>query len=533
MTDPMSSIALPRSWVRSPIGPVAVAAALALLYLLIDPPSADLAAQQYRASRGLNFWDPNWYGGLDLPAYSVLFPPLAWLLGPQFVGALSAVASAWLFERIVRERVGAAGERSNAAQAGAMWFGVATAVSLVTGRLTFALGVALGLAAVLAALRTRPVLACSLAALTSLASPVAGAFVALIAVAWWLAHRPVSAVGLAAGALAPIAAIALAFPAGGDFPFVSSSFWPTLAAVVAVAIAIPREERALRIGAVLYALAMVASFVIDTPMGGNVVRLGALLAGPLLACALWTRDRRRLALLALPLLYWQWVAPVDDLVRAANDRSTGPAYYAGLLRFLGNQGPTPFRVEIPFTDNHWDARYVTAAAPLARGWERQLDRQRNPIFYDGRPLTAERYRQWLDDNAVRFVALADAPVDYSSAAEAALVRSRPSYLRPVWRDEHWRVFEVVHAQPLGRGAVTVTAVGDETVSLWAEGPGLATVKVRWTRYLALQGVSGCVWRARDGWTRVRVDEIGSARLVADFTPGRVFAAGGQRCSHAD
>jgi hypothetical protein len=134
---------------------------------------------------------------------------------------------------------------------------------------------------------------------------------------------------------------------------------------------------------------------------------------------------------------------------------------------------------------------------------------------------------------VRFVALADAPLDYSSAAEAALVRSRPSYLRPVWRDAHWRVFEVVHAQPLGRGAVTVTAVGNETVSLWAEGPGLATVKVRWTRYLALQGVSGCVWRTQDGWTRVWVDEIGPARLVADFTPGRVFAAGGQRCSQTD
>lgn len=511
-----------------------LAALLALLYLVIDPPSADLAAQQYRASRGLNLWDPNWYGGQDLPGYSVLFPPLAWLLGPRMVGAMAAVASAWLFERIVRERYSDPRPRlRTAAHMGALWFGAATSVSLLTGRLTFALGVALGLGAVLAALRSRPVLACSLAALTSFASPVAGAFVALIAVAWWLAHRRVSAVGMAGGALAPMVAMAVAFPAGGDFPFVSSSFWPTLAAVVAVAVALPRDERVLRIGTVLYAIAMVASFVIDTPMGGNVVRLGALLAGPLLACALWSRNRRLLALLALPLLYWQWIAPVDDVVRAASDRSTGAAYYAGLLRFLSNQGPTPFRVEIPFTDNHWDARYVTSAAPLARGWERQLDRQRNPIFYDkDHPLTAQSYRAWLDDNAVRFVALADAPVDYSSAAEAALVRSRPSYLRPVWRDEHWEVFEVVKAEALAYGAVTVTAVGNETVSLWANRPGYATIKVRYTRYLALTGLSGCVWSTPDGWTSVRVDEVGFGRLVADFTPGRVFN-GGPRCTRAD
>jgi hypothetical protein len=528
----MSSIAYPRSWARSPASPVALTALLALLYLVIDPLTADLAAQQYRASLGLRLWDVNWYGGQDLPAYSVLFPLLASMLGPRLLGAMCTVTSAWLFERIVQERFGDARERGAGGQVGALWFGVAITATLVTGRLTFALGVALALGAVLAALRARPGIACALAVLTSLASPVAGAFVALIAAAWWLADRRIDAVWLGAGALAPIAVVALIFPEGGDFPFVPSSFWPTLAAVVVVAIAIPREERTLRIGAVLYGLATVASFVLDTPMGGNVVRLGALLAGPLLACALWTRDRRRLALLALPLLYWQWVAPVDDLVRAANDRSTQGAYYAGLLSFLKTQGPpfaTPFRVEIPFTDNHWEARYVTAVAPLARGWERQLDRQRNGLFYDRVPLTAERYRRWLDDNAVRFVALADAPVDYSAAAEARLVRSRPAYLRQVWHDAHWRVYQVADARPLARGAVTVTALDSQAVSLWAHHPGTATVRVRYTRYLRLAGLRGCVAPAPGGWTRVRVDRIGPAQLVADFTPERVLADG-PRCT---
>ena len=34
---------------------------------------------------------------------------------------------------------------------------------------------------------------------------------------------------------------------------------------------------------------------------------------------------------------------------------------------------------------------------LARGWNRQADAERNPIFYDDEtPLTAASYRAWLD-----------------------------------------------------------------------------------------------------------------------------------------
>jgi len=157
--------------------------------------------------------------------------------------------------------------------------------------------------------------------------------------------------------------------------------------------------------------------------------LGALFAGPLLAALVWRENRRALALLALPLVYWQWVAPIDDWARAAGDASVHERYYAGLVGFLTTRGGGPFRLEIPFTDNHWEARWVAPRVPLARGWERQLDRERNALFYDGRPLTAARYRSWLDDNAVRFVALADAPVDYSAEREAQLLRDGLPYLR--------------------------------------------------------------------------------------------------------
>src|SRR5918912_2851325 len=83
----------------------AVAGALAVAYVVIAPPSADLAAQLYRVQlferHGFTLWDNAWYGGHHMPGYSVLFPPLAALLGARVVGALSAVAAAWLFERLV------------------------------------------------------------------------------------------------------------------------------------------------------------------------------------------------------------------------------------------------------------------------------------------------------------------------------------------------------------------------------------------------------------------------------------------------
>ena len=329
--------------------------------------------------------------------------------------------------------------------------------------------------------------------------------------------------------MGPAVALAIAFPEGGSFPFVGSSFWPALAAAVAVGLVIPRDARVVRIGVALYALAMVACFALATPMGGNVVRLGALFAGPVLAALVWRTNRRALALLALPLVYWQWVAPVDDFARADDDASVHERYYEGLLGFLGTRQGGPFRLEIPFTDNHSEARWVAPHVPLARGWERQLDIERNALFYDGRPLTASRYRRWLDDNAVRFVALADAPIDYSAAREAQLVRDGLPYLREVWHDAHWRVYEVARARPLAGGAARATALEPERVRLTADRAGPVDLRVRFTPYWRIAAGHGCVGQGPGGWTRLRVDRPGAVVLEPDFALGRVRATS-PRCT---
>ena len=72
---------------------VALSFLLALAMLIWSPPVGDLAAQVFRTelfeSAGLAIWNSSWYGGHYTLTYSVLFPPLAALLGPQVVGLLA------------------------------------------------------------------------------------------------------------------------------------------------------------------------------------------------------------------------------------------------------------------------------------------------------------------------------------------------------------------------------------------------------------------------------------------------------------
>ena len=99
------------------------------------------------------------------------------------VGVLATVAAALLFSAIAYDRFG------DRARLGVLWFATATAISLYTGRLTFALGVAVALGAVLAAQRGHRIVAVFFAAMTPLASPVAALFLACGVVAYAVAER--------------------------------------------------------------------------------------------------------------------------------------------------------------------------------------------------------------------------------------------------------------------------------------------------------------------------------------------------------
>jgi hypothetical protein len=123
---------------------VALSAALAAAMLAWNPQVGDLAAQVFRTELfergGLAIWNGSWYGGHYTLTHSFLFPPLAALIGPQAVGALSVISSSYFFDRLVRDRWG------EAARWATLWFAAGVVTLLADGQLTFALGVACGLA---------------------------------------------------------------------------------------------------------------------------------------------------------------------------------------------------------------------------------------------------------------------------------------------------------------------------------------------------------------------------------------------------
>jgi hypothetical protein len=460
---------------------LALAVPLALAYLIVKPPAADLAAATYRsdlfARAGFQLRDYGWYAahGHYLPGYSLLSPELGAWIGVYTVLSLSALAASALFGLIAQRVFPPAGARLAAG-----WFALGFCVGLLSGRVPYDLGYVIGLGSVLALLGDRLVLALALALLTSLASPVAGAFLALAGVADALAggwerrgerngdpgdrtgrvHAepvgsdrrprggPARGLALALAALIPIVVLALAFPEGGWEPFAPSVFWPALAGVLSIALLLPqgsltpRARLAVRTGAVLYALALIGSFALHTPVGGNAARLGALLAGPLLAGALWDRHRLILCLLVPVLLYWQLETPIDDEASIAGDPSVHAAYYAPLraeLRALTHGRRTI--VEVPLTGSHWEAADLAGhdGIALARGWERQLDTRYARLFYEPH-LTAAAYAAWLGANRVAYVALPDARLDEAGRAEGALIAHGLPYLREVWRSAHWRLY---------------------------------------------------------------------------------------------
>lgn len=528
------------------VAPVALAAALAAAYAILSPPSLDLAAHLLRArlfsAEGFGLWNNWWYGGHHILLYSVLFPAVASVLGPQVAAAIAATVTAILFDALVHRHWG---ER---AWLGSLWFAAGTATSLYTGRLTFAFGLAGAVATALALQRRRPAIACALALLTALGSPVAALFAALAGAADVLGgvvgRRRLSAaapgVAVALVALAPVGLLALAFPEGGTEPFAFSAFWPIPVMAAGALALVDRRDTKLVAGVVLYTLGCVASFALSTAIGSNSARLGELVAGPLAALVLWPRRRWALLALAPPLLYVQWHAPVRDLTTAVGDPTGTSAYYRPLLRFLERQPGPPFRVEIPFTRFHWEAYAVAPRFPLARGWERQLDIERNHLFYGGR-LDPATYRAWLRQLAVRYVAVSDGGLDYSAVREVALIDRGLPYLRLVARLAHWRVYRVLGATGLAGGAATLTAIGPDWLALRATRPGPVYLRVRYTPYWAITRGSGCVAPAgqftrlelrRGGPVRVAirfaVDRIGAANPRCDSGKGHDVAGGGRR-----
>jgi len=497
-----------------PLAPALGCALFGVVYLIVQPATADMAAHSYRTwlfeQEGLTVWNAQWYGGHHVLGYSLLFAPLAAQIGPALVGVASAVVAVLCFAPLAR-----AGAPSRTSAALATWLFAAGLLSNVTiGRMPFLLGVALAMLAWYCETRC-PRLhwrigSVVLALCAMWASPVAGAFLLLAAAATLLAGGRAAwgtAARLALPALFAGVTLYMLFPEGGTDRFTALTFWPMLAlSTAAVALLAPRR-RVIWAAGLLYLVVLVGAFAVPSPFGQNALRLGVL-AGP---SALAIAARRRvpiaaLAVVGIGLVYLQWLPAVRAVAEAQGDPSTQPAFQDEARNFLEKVAKPGERVEVALTQNHWEAADIAKVVPIARGWERQLDQKANPIFYDRNKLTAAAYHRWLRDNSVFWVALPNAPLDFSAKQEAHLLEQPPHYLKLVYHSPRWKIWQVLGVDPPASDGAQMLAAGPSWFEVDTRRPTI--VRQRYTRYWEAPGA--CVKRAPGGWTEV---DPGSSQIV--------------------
>jgi hypothetical protein len=479
-----------------------------VLHLLVwGPTGTDLAAQVARADfareHPLLPYDLAWFGGVHPYGYSVLAPYVMAVLGVPLSGLVAAVAAAVLLARLLRDAVHPV--------AGALSGAVFSVADVVSGRTTFALGAVFALAALV--LLPRRVPAGVAAVLTALTSPVAAAFLGLAAAVLVLRRLPGGwTTGLCASV--PVVALALLFPSGGVQPYDPDS--APYAVVAGLALAALTTSPSLRLGGLLYAVAAAAFVPLEEPFGSNVLRLGLLLAAPLVVATTAARWRW-VAPVAAFLVWWQVQPTVDDLT--VPDAPPFDALNAELAR----RGVD--RVEVVPLRDHEEASEVPPVVPLARGWSRQTDLDLHPLFYEGE-LTAPEYVGWLRDRRVDAVALApQARVDGAGRRERDLLLERDvPGLRRVWDDEDWVVWEVQDAPPLADPPVEVLAADRTGLRLRAPSAVAAGTGVRWSRWLSVDGPA-CVERAGES-TRIRFSGPGEATLTSSLRPAGHCPDGG-------
>jgi hypothetical protein len=500
-------------WLRHPVvAAVLFGSVLHLLWLwLIANGGGDLAAQdawaEFVGQHPGSAYNLAWYGGMHPVSYSVISPYLMAVVGVRPTLILSGVLSGGLLALLLM--------RSKAVRnpmVPALWGAFAFACNAASGRVTYALGTlfALGAVAVVWAWprrrrewrKLRGAVAVLLSALATAGSPVAGLFLEVIAGALLLGGRwrPAVAIGIPLPVVVGISALLFPFQGVQPMPWPSVVF--PLVTTAAVRLLAPREWRTVRRGAEIYLAGILLTWAIPSQVGSNVERLAQIFGGVLLLALLprlWPGKRARLVrgrrLTALVCAFvvtagFQIGKPVWDVVHTRPEAAWAHSL-APLLHHLQRVDADRGRVEVVPVRSHREASALSPYVNLARGWNRQADAERNPLFYAEDAFTPERYHDWLRRWAVRYVVLpVSATPDVAAKEEARLVRSDPSFLDLVWRDANWQLYRVADPLPLASPPAVSAQAGAGEVTLKVSEPGAVLLRIPWSPWLGLVNEEG-------------------------------------------
>jgi hypothetical protein len=504
-------VAIRSLWQRSP--GIVIAGLLAVLfataYLLAAPMGRDLSAQLAYAQLAEQHWpellDLRWYGGFDPLGYSVLSPPVMALLGVRLTTALAYVLSVVLFAALLKHTAMAR------PIAGAIAAAICLTGNLVVTRTTFALGLAVALGAVLALASGRLRTASVLSVLAALTSPVDGLFLGVAGGALLLSGRRRDGVILGVSGLVPTIAVGLAFGNGGYQTFgTKQALTGFLVCLLVTGLCWPR--RVIRWGGLLSAGMVAGAYLIPTPVGTTATRLPELFAAPIIVAVAAVPLVAVIAAAAAVVLLLPPVSIKEVLERG--DPALSREFYAPLLDQLRDRGVVG-PIEVVPTRRRGEAAAVAPVVPIARGWSRQVDTGNSPVFYDG-TLNADTYREWLDDNAISYVAISQGPYDWASSDEANLVRHGLPYLKAVWSDPTWTLFAVTNPEPVISAPGQVVARDADSLTVSLPKPGEYLIRVHWSRYLSAS--NGCVRPAQSKWSTVVVKQPNTVKIEGSLAP---------------
>jgi hypothetical protein len=516
---------------REAIGAAVVAAAGAAVVIWLAPPGIDLAAHLYLRSfflqHGFSLWNNFWYAGrYQFVTYSIIYYPLAALLGLNTVSILSVAMAAYGFTVVAGRQWGRTARWSSRSFAVA-WPGV-----VLTGTLPFALGIALAFLGLVALQQQRYRLVALWAVLALAASPLAFAVVAAPLAGTMIANRTdfrrfVRPAAVVVGAGAAELLLWRLFPATGHEPFWSGELIGACVFSFLGASLTWRVEgtRMLRWPFVLYGLASIVVFFVPTELGGSIARI-RLAAVPIGILIVAHRKWRPLPVCVLAMglaVWWNVGALTSAYAGAATDPGSKASFWQPAITYLQSHLTPDYRVEVVDTVGHWPAMYFPQAGiPLARGWFRQDDFPQNNLLYH--PLTPDQYVAWLHSLGIEYVVLSDAPSDFSSAGEAALLQSGRSGLAPAWRSSNLTVYGVPGAQAMvtGPGSPAVVRLEPASMSLSLGQAGSYRVAVRWSPYWKTS--DGCLEQASDGMIRLTTDRPGLVELTFGVNPSAALHA---------
>jgi hypothetical protein len=536
-------------WWPARASPIAIAlaaaalgGALALTWVLVAPAGGDQAAHAYLmhvvGTGGSVLWDNYWYAGrYEIVDYSPLFYPVAHVAGENVVILASVMCASLGVAFIARRLYGSRGTLP------AVAFAVFCSFEVVIGQYPFALGLALAVLAGVALLLRRPLVAALAGAACALASPLAFLFLLILVAGvaasrrdlwherWWRAAV------CALGAIAVVeAGLLRVFPDQGRYPFSTRDFAKLIVFGVALYLLARPEPRLRELRGVIgvYLVVAVALFLVPIEVGSNIERLGNYFALPATIIVLSYRRFRPMpvAVVMLASCVAINVAPAAEaLVRGIGDPAQQATFWSGTVRYLRTELRPGARVEVVATAAHWESDYLPRnGIALARGWFRQDDAPTNNLFYEPN-LTPRRYRHWLQELAVAYVVDPNTALDYSSTAEAALLKHPAALgLREVYEDPNVKIFAVEHPTPMvtPRTRAKVVALGQSTLKLDVARPGPLKLRIRYTPYWDADPSGGlCLSRASDGLTTVQALRPGryALRVSANVTTGLSTLAG--------